>query len=293
VNTVSKRRSRAPSDDDGVRRPLGLQLREAGKLSDQDIARILAVQNEHQLRFGEAAVELGLLTERELQTALAHQFRYPCSVGEQVRLDPHLFTVRDPFGEQSEALRTLRSQLLLRWFTDRRKTLVVTSVRCGEGSHALAANLAIVFAQLGERTLLIDANLRFPTQRSLFRLPAASPGLSCMLSGRCDAEAVMSPLPGFETLTVVCAGAPPPNPQELLSRVPFSYLVETAPALFDIVIIDTPPILEFADAQLVTALVGGCLLATRRHHTRLHDVEDVKRRLDGCGAGIVGAVICD
>ncbi len=290
MNTVSRRRTQARSLDDGVRRPLGLQLREAGKLSEQDVARILEIQTERQLRFGEAAVELGLLTEKELQAALAHQFHYPCSVADDTQHHPDLFTAYAPFGAQSEALRTLRSQLLLRWFTERRKSLVVTAARTDDCNGALAANLAIAFAQLGERTLLIDANLRSPAQHSLFRLPPASPGLSCLLSGRCDAEAVMSPLPCFENLTVVCAGAPPPNPQELLSRVPFSYLVETAPALFEIVIIDTPAILDFADAQLVTGLVGGCLLGTRRHRTRLNDIDAVQRRL-GDGSEIVGAVI--
>lgn len=293
MKSVSSRlKQRLPPADDGVSRPLGRQLLDAGKLSEQDVTRILATQTDRNLRFGEAAVDLGLLTEQEVQAALAQQFRYPCLSSGEAPPDARLFAVHDPFGTRTEALRTLRSQLLLRWFNDKRKSMVVTATRSSESSSSLAANLAVVFAQLGERTLLIDANLRAPAQHELFRLPS-SLGLSNLLSGRCDAEAVMLPLPCFENLTVVCAGAVPPNPQELLSQVPFSYLVETAPALFDIVIIDTPPILEFADAHLVTALVGACLLSTYRHRTRLADIEDVKRRLHGSRSEIVGAVIFD
>ena len=293
MNTVPKRRRQAPAPmEDTGSRPLGLQLLAAGKLSEQDVMRILATQAAGKLRFGETAVELGLLSEQDLQSALAQQFGYPCATAGDAQLAPGLFAAHEPFGAQSEALRTLRSQLLLRWFGERRKSLVVTAARHGECSGSIAANLAIVFAQLGERTLLIDANMRSPSQHELFRL-SASLGLSNLLSGRCDAEAVMLPLPWLENLTVVCAGAPPPNPQELLSRVPFSYLVETAPAVFDVVIIDTPPVLEYADAQLVTALVGGCLLATYRNRTRLRDIEAVKRRLQGTHCEIVGAAIVD
>lgn len=293
MNTVPKRHRQAPAPIESTgSRPLGLQLLAAGKLSEQDVVRILATQAGGKRRFGETAVELGLLTEQDLQSALAQQFGYPCAAAGDVELDPGLFAAYEPFGVQSEALRTLRSQLLLRWFCERRKSLVVTAARHGECSSSLAANLAVVFAQLGERTLLIDANMRSPSQHELFRLPS-SLGLSNLLSGRCDAEAVMLSLPWLENMTVVCAGAPPPNPQELLSRVPFSYLVETAPAVFDITIIDTPPVLEYADAQLVTALVGGCLFTAYRNRTRLRDVDEVKRKLQSARCEIVGTAILD
>jgi chain length determinant protein tyrosine kinase EpsG len=201
-----------------------------------------------------------------------------------------LFAAHQPFSRQSEALRTLRSQLMFRWFNDKRKSIAVTASRSGEGASCLAANLAIVFAQLGERTLLIDANLRNPSQQYLFGL-ASVPGLSNLLSGRCDADDVFNPIRPFDNLSVLCAGAAPPNPQELLSQIAFSYLVETAPACYDAVIIDTPPTLEYADAQVVSALVGGCVLATHRHQTRLADIEQVRRQLEPSGAQMVGAVI--
>jgi chain length determinant protein tyrosine kinase EpsG len=207
-------------------------------------------------------------------------------------LSPELFALARPHGRQSEALRTLRSQLLMRWFTDRRKSIAVTSARRSEGCANLAANLAVSFAQLGERVLLIDANLRDPQQHHLFGLDAPS-GLSGLLSERCDVEAALATLAGFESLSIMAAGAVPPNPQELLNRIAFSYLIETAPRLFDVILIDTPPMLEFADAQLIASIVGGCILTTRRHRTRVDDVEEIKRQLQGSRIEIVGAVVLD
>jgi protein-tyrosine kinase len=288
----SRRTQPESSPGKGVRVLLGRQLLDAGKLTEHDVARIVEAQLNTNLRFGETAVQLGLLSERDVQIALAHQYSYPCLSASDAGFSPLLYAANQPFSRQSEALRTLRSQLLMRWFTDRRKSIAVTAVDPGENSSSLAANLAISFAQLGERILLIDANLRNPHHHLLFGLDAAL-GLSSLLNGRCDVEEVLTTVPSFENLTVICAGAVPPNPQELLSRVSFSYLVETAPALFDMIVIDTPPILEFADAQLVATLVGGCMLTTRRHLTRVANVEEVKRQLGGSRVEIVGAVVLD
>jgi chain length determinant protein tyrosine kinase EpsG len=271
---------------------LGQQLLGAGKLTESDVTRILEAQQTGKRRFGETAVYMGLLSEQDLRMALARQYRYPCVAANEAGFSPDLFSVGEPFGARSEALRTLRSQLLLRWFTDRRHSLVITSADRKEGSASLAANLAVSFAQLGERVLLIDANLRNPHQHLLFGLNTTA-GLSSLLSERSDVEAAFTPVPSFDSLTLMCAGAVPPNPQELLSKVAFSYLIETAPRLFDIVLVDTPPILEFADALLAASLIGGCVLATHRHRTKVADIEEIKQQLLGSRVEIVGAVVLD
>jgi receptor protein-tyrosine kinase len=186
----------------------------------------------------------------------------------------------------------LRSQLALRWFDDRRKTLTVAAARAGAGSSVVAANLAIAFAQLGERVLLIDANLRRPVQHTLFGIGAVE-GLSGLLAGRSAFRDSLRVVEPFATLAILCAGATPPNPHELLSAVGFSYLIETAPAAFDIVIVDSPPLLEYSDGQLIAARSGGCLLVARRHQTSLTDIEDAKQQLEPTGAAVVGAVLND
>jgi protein-tyrosine kinase len=272
----------------GVR--IGRRLVEKGKISEEDIQRIVATQRDQGLMFGEAAVGLGLVTDDELQRALSEQFAYPYVEVIGSGLSALLSSAHQPFGQQAEAVRLLRSQLMLRWFNDRKNAIAVTAARGGDGSSVVAANLAICFAQLGERTLLVDANFRAPRQHELFALKNRT-GLSTILTGRSKpSDAVVSIAP-FKNLSVIPAGPTPPNPQELLGRIAFSYLIETAPTGFDFVIIDTPPILEYADAQIVASIASGCLLVTRRHHTRIADIKLSQAQLAPTGASLVGTVI--
>lgn len=283
VESLRKRREQVP---------IGELLVSTGKLSELDVARVVALQKQKKLRFGEAAQEMGLLRAADVERALAQQFDYPY-VGERgSAFSPLLVAACEPFGAKAEAVRGLRSQLVLRWFDDRRKTLAVAAPRAGAGSSVVAANLAIAFAQLGERVLLIDANLRRPVQQTLFGIGAVE-GLSSLLAGRTAFRDSLRIVEPFGSLAVLCAGANPPNPHELLSAVGFSYLVETAPAAFDIVIIDAPPLLEYSDGQVIAARAGGCLLVARRHQTNLADMEDAKLQLEPTGAAIVGAVLND
>jgi len=284
----------AVSTDSGSRatKRLGQQLLLAGKLTEDEIGRVITMQQQRSVLFGEAAVRLGFVTEEDVQVALAQQYNYPCASPDDANFSPLLVAATQPHCAQSEAFRALRSQLVMRWFNDERKTLAVTSARRRQGASTLAANLAILFAQMGERTLLIDANLRAPSQSRLFGLNTTI-GLADVLTGRCEAQGAVNGIDSFESLYVVGGGVPPPNPQELLSRLEFSYLIETASAGFDVVIVDTPPILEFADAQLVACLTKGCLLAVKREQSRVADISDVRIQLQPTAAQLVGAVMFD
>jgi protein-tyrosine kinase len=206
-------------------------------------------------------------------------------------LDRLLVAAHEPTSAATEALRELRSQLLLKWF-DTRRTLAIVSTHSGQGCSVTAANLAIVFAQLGEPTLLIDANLRVPRQHELFGLKPTA-GLSDLLRNRDVHDEAMMPIPCVENLRVVCAGVTPANPQELISRTPFIYLMKTLPDKFSVILIDTPPALAYADAQIIAARAQGCLLVTRRHRTRLGEVQYLQERLAATGSQLLGAVIND
>jgi protein-tyrosine kinase len=273
---------------------IGQQLLSAGKLTEDSILKIVSIQRDRNIRFGEAAIDLGLVTRADVQQALARQFEYPVASPDGSEFSPWLVTATNPHCAQSEAYRALRSQLLVRWFADRNRSLAVTSCRRRQGSSVLAANLAILFAQLGERTLLIDANLRNPTQTQLFG-QTADVGLTDVLTGRCNADDAISPVAGFDSLFVLPGGAAPPNPQELLSRVAFSYLIETASADagFDIIVVDTPPLLEYADAQIVSTLTRACVLAVKRNDARVADIAEVRVQLQPTAAALVGAVLFD
>lgn len=271
---------------------LGQLLVQEGTLKREQIAQVLVLQRRERLRFGEAAVRLGLVQEADIARALATQFDFPVLRREQSKLAPELIAAYEPVGRHAEALRIIRAQLMLDWFKDKSRSLAVVEAHRGDGASELAANLAITFAQLGERTLLIDANMREPRQHALFGLGASSgPGLSNVLANRGALKDVLHRIEPFSHLAVLCAGTPPPNPQELLGRVNFAYVVETMPAAFDVVIIDTAPALEYADAQLVVARTGGAVLATRRDQSRLDELKRTKSQIQAAGATLLGAVM--
>ena len=175
-------------------RSIGAILMDSGVLSIEDAERILVFQKEHNIRFGEAAVRLGLLTEQDVQYALSRQFSYAYlrAVAGKPSLSDELVAAYQPFSPRVEQLRAIRSQLLLRWFdkAEQRQILAVVGSDSGVGRSYLAANLAIIFSQLGERTLLIDADLRNPRQHELFVLQNQV-GLSTVLAGRSRDEAII------------------------------------------------------------------------------------------------------
>jgi chain length determinant protein tyrosine kinase EpsG len=281
-----------PSPTQVTESHLGQLLVQEGSLKREHIAQVLVLQRRERLRFGDAAVRLGLVKEADIERALATQFDFPVLRAGESRLAPELITAYEPVGRHAEALRIIRAQLMLDWFQEKSRSLAVVEARAGDGASELAANLAITFAQLGERTLLIDGNLRQPRQHALFGLGAHSgPGLSNVLANRGALKDMLHRIEPFNNLAVLCAGSPPPNPQELLGRVNFAYVVETMPAAFDVVIIDTPAALEFADAQLIVARAGGAVLATRRDASRLEDLKRTKAQIQAAGATLLGAVM--
>jgi chain length determinant protein tyrosine kinase EpsG len=200
-----------------------------------------------------------------------------------------LVAALDPAGAGAEALRELRSQLVLRWFGEKR-TLAVLGARAEDDADSVAANLAIAMAQLGEPTLVIDANLRTPRQHELFGLKPVF-GLSDLLRNRDVYDQAILPIQAVDNLHLLCAGAIPANPQELVSRTPFMYLMKTLPERFRAIIVATPPALACADAQIIAARTQGCVLVTRRHLTRLAEVEHIKGQLASARTTLVGGVM--
>ena len=272
---------------------IGELLVQSGALGREQIPKILALQRQEHLRFGDAALRLGLIRVPDIDRALARQFDFPILRPGDASLCPELVAAHEPMGAHAEALRVIRAQLVLRWFKDQSRALAVIGARARAGASQLAANLAVTFAQLGENTLLIDANFRNPSQHRLFGLGAESgPGLSNVLANRGSINDCVRPIEAFGNLSLLCAGSPPPNPQELLGRLGFAYIVKTTLSPFDVVIIDTPPALDFADAQLIAALAGGCVLATRRNEARIDDIRRTKAQIDATGAAVLGAVLC-
>lgn len=270
---------------------MGKLLQDAGKLKPQDMERVLKLQQKENLRFGEAALKLGLVSETDIQQALSHQFEYPTIPAAEASLSPELTAATAPYSKEAEALRTVRSELMLRWFRDGRKTLAIGSVRANEGSSYLAANLAVLFAQMGRKVLLIDANMRQPRQHEIFNLGNGT-GLSDVVAERVSTVQVRM-IKSFPTLEVLPAGSPPPNPAELLARPGFGALLSGLETSYDVILIDTAPAQLSSDFQLIAARVGGMLIATRRNISRLVPLAELKEKITCTGAQVVGAVVLD
>lgn len=268
---------------------IGKLLLDIGKIGLEDAERIIRLQKTDDLRFGDAALKLGLINEADIQQVLSMQFNYPYLQPDQGLFSKDLIAAYEPFSLQVEALRTLRSQLILRWFNEGYKTLAVVSAEADDGCSNLAANLAVVFSQLGERTLLIDANLRNPTQHKIFNIGERQ-GLSDILAGRADLD-IVKKVEFFLNLTVLGAGTVPPNPHELLSRMNFIDFMNQVAGNYDVVIVDTAPAAKTSDALTVASRCGGGLLVSRINKTRLSDLENIKDQLVANGVKIVGAVL--
>jgi receptor protein-tyrosine kinase len=269
----------------------------SGRLRPEDLQRILNRQAQNQTPFGEAAVALGLLTRADIDQALSQQFDYAYLPEADLRLSPELVAAYKPFSSVSENLRAIRSQLMLRWFNGDplRKALAVVSSGTAEGRSYVAANLAVVFAQQGQRTLLIDADMRAKPecgQHALFKL-ARGGGLSAVLAERASLSDVVQAVPRLTSLMVLPAGAVPPNPQELLGRPGFGQLLQAAAQQFDVILIDTPAGGSFADADIIAARAGAALMVARKNTSLVPQTAQFARRLQEGGVALVGSVLND
>jgi protein-tyrosine kinase len=274
-------------------RAFGSILVEKGRLSAADSDEIQRYASIHGIRFGDAALKLKLLTQDDIDFAVAQQFNYAIlNRGGEGGVADDVVAAYNPQSELLEPLRALRSQLTYRWFNDSdHKAVAITSPGRREGRSWLAANLAVVFAQIGERTLLVDADMRHPRQHELFNLGNAV-GLSALLTGRAGRETARRIHPQLR-LFVLPAGALPPNPQELLGRPTFDLVVERFMEQFDVIIFDTPAAVETADAQIIARRAGAALILAQLNVTRHAQLTSVMQTLTQTGVNVIGSVTND
>ena len=272
-------------------RPIGDLIRDARNLSAAEVEKVLSYQREHGVRFGEAAVTLGLASPEDVLNALAQQFHYPLASAERRVASPELVTLLQPFSVQAEAIRAVRSQVTMRLSRPDtvRQAMAVISPASGDGKTYFAANLAVALAQLGGRTLLVDADLRGPRQHEVFRVSNAA-GLSSLLSGRSETQ-VIQPVEGVPGLFVLPCGPIPPNPLELIERPAFGLLVRELTSKFDHVVIDTAAASLGSDACVVAAKCGAALVLTRKHQSRVAALQDLVASMAGSSVQLLGAVV--
>jgi len=278
-------------DDPVVDRSIGDILAELRNLTVDQVERVLKHQREKGLRFGEAAVALGLASKEDVLFALAQQFHYPYSPEAKRADSPELVALNEPFSPRAESFRAIRSQLMMRLFAEgnARHALAVISAEPGEGKTYCAANLAVVMSQLGTKTLLVDADMRGPRLHEVFKLQNQA-GLSGILSGRSDKH-VIQQVPGLPSLFLLPVGTTPPNPLELVERPAFGMLMRDLVSKFDYVIVDTPSAVNGADASVIAARCGAALVVARKGTSRVGLLEQLVASFQGSSAKLAGVVL--
>ena len=274
-------------------RSIGDLIAESCRLTPAQVTTILDQQRKTGVRFGEAAIRLGLATTDDVLFALAKQYHYPYAPQEQRKLSPELVALNQPFSATAESFRAIRSQAMKRVFNERsgpRRALAVVSPNAGDGKTFFAANLAVSLAQLGGRTLLIDADMRGPRQHEVFNLTNAV-GLASILSGRAAEDAIAQQVPGVPGLFVLPVGNTPPNPLELVERPAFGLLLSELTAQFDYVVVDTPAAQYGADAAVIAERCGASLMLARQDITRLAAIEEMAIELAQDHPKLTGVVV--
>lgn len=268
---------------------IGDIIKSANNLSASQVEDVLAYQKQNGVKFGEAAVALGYVKHEDVLWALSQQFHYPYV---NSNISKELQIASQPFSDQSEAIRNLRTQLLATVFKPEqpKRALAVVSPNIGDGKTYIAANLAVSLSQLGGRTLLVDADLRTPRQDQVFRIPNQSTGLSGVLSGRTEAN-VIRPVEGLPSLYVLPCGVTPPNPLELLQGIAFGQLIAELLSKFDYVVVDTPAAAHGSDARVVASICGASICVGRKGHTKYSDLDKLVATLSRNQTGFAGVVI--
>jgi protein-tyrosine kinase len=272
-------------------RLLGSILQEMRDLTPEQLDAIAQYQRARRIRFGEAAIALGYVSEQDVLNALSQQFHYFVAGNDGGLLTDELVVATQPFSQQAEAIRTIRSQLLMRVFTGGglNAALAVVSPDSGDGKTFFSANLAVALAQLGGRTLLLDADVRGPRQHALFGLTNDA-GLSSLLSGRAR-ENIIQQVPTLPSLYVLPAGNVPPNPLELLERPAFGLLLQELRSKFDHVVVDTPAAIFGADAAVVAVRCGAALVVARKDRSHLQALRGLVDGLLASKAQLAGVIM--
>lgn len=282
----------APPAVRGGDRSIGQILAKKRQLSERQVEKIIAHQRVKHLRFGEAAVALGYVDFDDVISALSQQFNYAYATEEQRKEFPELVAFHQPFSKQVEAIRAIRSWVMMRVFSEpqqMRRALAVVSPNSGDGKTFFAANLAVTLAQLGGRTLLVDADLRWPRQHEVFRMPNQH-GLSAILAGRTE-KRVVRQVPAIPGLFLLPVGVGPPNPLELLERPAFGLLMRELCGKFDHVVVDTSAGEYGADASVISAKCGAALVVARMNASRVSELKDLAGVLNRSTATVAGVIV--
>jgi protein-tyrosine kinase len=280
-------------------------------LSPQNVARILELARASQISFCDAALQLNLASRSDIEQVLswvrerggdvkvgvletairnARKATTALTLRQGVgRPGSQLLHARDSEHPRNEKVRALRTDLmLLSESSQRGNVFALVSPGRGEGRSQLCAELAIAFAQLGRRTLLVDADLRHPCQHVLFSTDNQL-GLAQTLG--LGHQPYLNGIDGIPELALLTSGAVPPNPLELVSNRRFDSLMTELRRQYEFVVIDTPAVSKYADALQIASVAERVLVLSRTESTSFRAMKDMLRRLAITESRIVGAII--
>lgn len=205
--------------------------------------------------------------------------------------DRKLIAYQEPNSSIAEQYRNIRTNIQFTGIDSKVRSIVVTSSNAGEGKTTTIGNLAVVFGQQGKRVLLIDGDLRKPQIEAMFRIHTFE-GLSKVLSGQTTLEKAIQQTE-INNVSVLTSGPIPPNPAELLGFRAMGEMLQQAYEMFDIVLIDAPPVLAVSDAQIIANSCDGIILVVRSEVTEKSQMVKAKQLLDHTSSKLLGVVLND
>jgi len=201
----------------------------------------------------------------------------------------YLITLAEPKSPISEAYRSLRTSIDFSSIDENIKVILVTSAGPGEGKSTTIGNMAVTYAQAERRVVLIDADLRKPTEHHTFNISNRL-GLSSILSQQCSLEEAIQNT-DIPNLSVITSGPIPPNPAEMMASQRMSKLLEELKGKFDAVLIDSPPLLAVTDAHILSTRCDGVVLVMSQGRVKRDIAKKAKIGLEKVGAKILGVVL--
>jgi non-specific protein-tyrosine kinase len=201
-----------------------------------------------------------------------------------------LITSEDFFAPWSESYRMIRSNIQFMTIDKPIRSVLITSSLPGEGKSTTAANLGVVMAQADLKTIIIDSDLRRPTQHKIFQLPNTDGLTDLLRASEPDLNHYLKET-AIPNLYVLPSGTLPSNPSELLGSQRMSRLLTDLREFADVIIADSPPVIAFTDAAVLSTRMDGVVLVTLAGQTRLDIVRQAIRNLRQVGASLLGAVL--
>jgi capsular exopolysaccharide synthesis family protein len=205
------------------------------------------------------------------------------------KINAHLILLSNPLSPSAESFRLIRTNLKYMQLNKKLQTIVFTSANPSEGKTTVISNVGVSFTQAGKKVLIVDADLRKPSVADVFD-QASKPGLNEVLMGEVPFSSAIQKTT-VDNLDFLASGSIPPNPTELLESNELKILIDTLGSLYDIILLDSPPVLAASDPLVLSSLADGVIMVAASDRTKMKEFEHAHESLQGIGAQVLGVVL--